>query len=1260
VSKESTLIVTTASVVFFTGENKIRTSEKLKHAKSNLTKAVWSFFCNYIIMNNIKQNCFILVLMTTVSIWGGHDAQAQLALSPQHDQTAAHFKAQQFKSNGVYDTAKIAVFVDRLEKEKIALLNEMYETKIIEKIDLEIDEHKDAIKSAKKELDEKKSKYAQAFNDYLIPKMKELSHCAVKINLKTATDSECDIIADDFIIGYSGFYLPEAPRRWFHQDLDYLFAARSTFGFNFHRHSDKVEAVNLLVETENLALTQKCVPEIKLNDILNQNQIKRLKKCNVDLSIYNPSGESLWRKLSPVEFAKAKNRHEDWFPREDEKIKFKQIKFSSAGSPKMEGEFERDGDEIEVKIKMGIETHTEIVTSMLGKMLGMYQDTSVHRKTVKVYLPKKMTPDAFRAQWSRKYSGLNRNYLSFIHSYGKDNEGYWVLLKDVQLSINDPKFLRIGPYDPSGWDLPNRREQRAQILWFGLVNMIDAKSGNHLLAYEKTDKGLVPRYSLQDVGYSLHYQFHMNLGGLSHMVNSVLAWGVNTYSDTFLKWDDDKVHIWWSDAMLNRGRFKSTTYSDVKWMARQIARLTDEDIAYAVKSSNYPAEIEDLYIKKISARRNEVVRAFRLENEFPIYTVPDMKTYNPNKKVKNGKIVVSQFEGYASYELPRTTFLSLILQGIGNFGRFKTLNDQFTARVGTQLGLAGDVAPNIEVKNLNIMPGVHVEINRSVSINNQYVANEGQAQGFAIRDRVAIEINVGSEMFKTLKGLFPDELSANVNIKAWRREFELVHFADSVVAGYKAPFKLFNFVSGWKECVVKCLSRGDVFKISDSYGVSVSGKAPLGAIIGIPVSVGAGVFWQSSMPTYFAKNQYNHLTIYQVKNTTTRFSGSIGLDPLNLFLFNLPILELSGSKTYYTHDSSLYRFTPSTSDENFNILTQEHDKSELELLNRYLSSGDEDGLILNKKEMEITAKGKKTQASLGFLLFWKKSKSTGSAKTTVKTSNREVRNFITYTGKKEASKGIDRSILIIDSHATVVEKENVCIGIEMDEKQPDHIAAFIEMWNYDRKLDRAHLVKYINNMNTLYSKSTAEPFYKDYYLPPQEEINRYIKVFGHTRLYFYGDSLVTKLKLMNEKQLEQLYKTHAKEKRSLNAFRHALADLKKHAKKDEEYLKLYYKLINSLHLNENGVGLVKSLIDEKDFFVMGEIYGVYPSFSTIQQNEAVAGRRFAGKSWGNYRIPPLRDFLHNHVLNNESIYVNGEINFEDFFGPMPGGELDFY
>lgn len=1062
--------------------------------------------------------CTYFIILSFLSI----ESRAQLPITSQHNQTTARFISLQFKSNNEFDLTKIQTFIARLEKEKKALINDAYETKIIEKIELEVTNFESAVKSAQKELNAKKSKYIQSFDQFLIPKIQELYTCVEQKNIS----SVCSEIAEQFVTGYSSFYLPNAPRNIFHQDFDYLTVAKSLLGFSFEKSSQKVEAANLLVEAENLGATQACLSEAKIGTILTQAQIQKLKACQIDISIYNPSQQTLWRKLDAQQYAEAKNLHNDWFPNENDIITFKQIKFSSSGSPKLEAEFKRNGDDVDLKIKMGFETHTEIATSNLGKLLGFYQDTSVARKTIKIHFPDDMTFEAFKAQWSRKYHGLNQEFSTFVKSIGKDSTGNWVILKDVQLSINDPKFLRVGPYDPAGWDLPNLREQRAQILWFGFVNMYDTKPGNHMMLFEKTKNGLVPHYSFQDVGYSLHYKFQLEFSKIKQMIDSAFSWGVNTYSDTFLKWTDDKVHISWSDVVLNRKRFDTTTYSDIKWMARKIAKLPYNDIVDAVESANFPAEIADLYIHKITARRNEIVKAFGLENEFKIYSVPDLKTYSPNNKVKKGKVVVSQFEGYASYELPRTTILSLILQGLSGLDPLKALNNQFKLRVAQKVGVSLDAntGNDINIKNVNIMPGVNIEINRTVDFNKQYAVNDGSTQAFMVKDTLAIEVNIGSTLFSKIKDILPGTLSANANIKAWRREFEIIHFADTLIEGYKSEFTLFSFMSNWRDRIVDGLDRGEVFKISDSFGVQINGKINAGVVIGVPVGAGASLFWQKSMPSYFAKDQFNQLMIYQVQNTTQGYSFSFGFDAgLHLKIITLPILEFSHSTTYLKHQSALYRFRVSPNGADTDILTQAQNQNDQDLLNRFLDFGDADSLVLTKKEMDISATGKQTTAHLNFLLFWKKITSSGMAKTTIKTSNNETRNFLMYTGEKSSQVGLDKSIFIIEKEATLLSKDNLKITVEMDEADSSRIAVSSEIWNYDRKLGRSELVEYINEVNKLYSKDSTEPFFKDYALPPASEVNKYRKVYSHNRLFIYGDNFVNNLKKMSEKELEKIY-----------------------------------------------------------------------------------------------------------------------------------------
>ena len=289
-----------------------------------------------------------------------------------------------------------------------------------------------------------------------------------------------------------------------------------------------------------------------------------------------------------------------------------------------------------------------------------------------------------------------------------------------------------------------------------------------------------------------------------------------------------------------------------------------------------------------------------------------------------------------------------------------------------------------------------------------------------------------------------------------------------------------------------------------------------------------------------------------------------------------------------------------------------------------------------------------------------------------------MRNFQRYSREESSLFGADKAVLLIDKMATVVSKDTTNIAIEIDEAEPDKMVAYLEVWNYERKLNRKGLIEYITDLNKFYSKDANTPFYADYYLPAKEQMDKYRKIYGHTRIYFYGDTLLNNLKSLTEKQLEGLFANNYKgdtscyygaQKQSnsncaygydLNKFLDAVHDIKKLTVKDQKFLKQYYKVLDSIDIRKNGIGLAKTIVSEDKMFVMGEIYGVYQSFSTMNQDEHYAGRRFAGKSWGTYKIPPLRKFLNNHSITQESIYINGEINFDDIFGPMPTGNVEYY
>ena len=91
-------------------------------------------------------------------------------------------------------------------------------------------------------------------------------------------------------------------------------------------------------------------------------------------------------------------------------------------------------------------------------------------------------------------------------------------------------------------------------------------------------------------------------------------------------------------------------------MFAQSRQIKHEDIKYALEVGGFPAEVADLYLHKISNRRNEIVKAFELENEYEMFEVPDLDSYSPNEKVKNGRIVVNAFDNYTNYQKSFTPF----------------------------------------------------------------------------------------------------------------------------------------------------------------------------------------------------------------------------------------------------------------------------------------------------------------------------------------------------------------------------------------------------------------------------------------------------------------------------------------------------------------------------------------------------------------------------------------------------------------------------
>lgn len=1219
------------------------------------------------------------------------------ALDPRHVQTAEAYIDTKLKSNGQYDLEKVKRFQDQLEREKKALASDLYETKLIEKLEMEVTSLKKAKKSALKKQDEKKSALLIAYSRYLIPrivKLKELVQAGI-------VDQRADAMLDEFLAIYTVFFLPKAPRNMWNKDLDYVAIAKNLAGYVFKKDdTDKVHANNLTVNGESQEAIQGCFNQnVTVGQYLTEGQLQQLTTCGFDLSRLNPGKSPFWRMVTAETVDEVKDLHSDWFPTEDEKIYYDHVKYSSAGSPKIEGYFKRNGQKIDLKIKFGFEVHTEIASSILGRLLGFQHDPVHHRPLVKMYL-KDTTLSGFKAQWERKYEGKNKEWATYMHSHGQDSSGTWVVFRDAQLSVDDRRMIKLGPYQPEGWDLANRREHRAMVLWYGWLSMIDTKAGNHRAMLEKLPDRLRAVYELSDPGYSLNLS--VDLRHPWHLFRSIGRWGVNNYHPSFLSWDEGKVHIWWAEAMLGMERFSTATYFDVKWMARRIAAISYEDIKYAVNSAGFPDDVADLYIHKITNRRNEAVQAFGLESEYPIYPVADLDNYSPNENVKNGSIVASHFEGHAGYELTRNSVFPYILSFLSQSMNLSKLHAELSAKISDTVDLSGNIGKKIweGVKGkvfsvTGISPGLKVSLKRQVDSNNAFVNYENESQAFYVKDTISLELDITTGLFGKIADQFP--VSGSGRVKVWRRDFEMIQFGDTWAKAYSRGVKILPFVVGWKNMVTQRLNAGELFKVSDSYGMDFSITVGLPDSVGIEAKAGVGYSWLTTAPVYVYRDSFGQLSVYRENESSQTVSARMGIANIDAYIVDLPVLDLNWSYKSFKGQGELYKFSMPQYDIGLSALDYNQRQADYQALQKLLHEGNDDVTVLAHQELNLETTGWMKTFKAWFLLFWKKDGSEGYSQATVKLPEGKSRLFHRYYVKKKGLLGSDELISFEGNQSISVLQRNMrSLAIEMDETDPTNMMILLDVGDYHRKLDLEELKTHIADVNELFSQNEEQLFFRDYVLPSKDEVDVYRKLYTQIRIYIQGSAIYSRFMKMSDEDIEKIAREYSGYTRyssityspneddadfdAYQSYQTLFSDLRysrnilNEDKDDpEKFLGAVSYLINRLterrnifstkiKHHEKGVGLLKTIFGTKSLFVYGEIFGVFPSFSTLQQNEAVVKRRFAGKSWGSFKvIPPIRQFLHENKLTPSTIFVKGGLGLKDIFGQLPEPRsVDFY
>lgn len=338
-----------------------------------------------------------------------------------------------------------------------------------------------------------------------------------------------------------------------------------------------------------------------------------------------------------------------------------------ATSPKI-GTKDRFG--LKWKLKWGDEVHTDVAMSRLYIDLGATcSDLKYYSGPGESILvldpPSKESPDAVHA-----FHELSSNLLASRFQFHadryllagpvlKDKQGrvlgtgivdqamidresldpkyigsYFVTFKECQLSLYNPAIRRLGGSPLSRLGAVEDRVARGSLIFNCWIKHKDMKDDNSRVAY---------LFNPRSGEFDRHVEYQSDLGNVLGSWKS--AGELNSFQTSFVTWQATTINFEMHPLYIPRS-WTACTWSDARWMALRIARLTRADYERIFAECGWPVFCQKAAIERLIARRNELIHPFRLDLDGiePIPCDPkfDFEATTKNGKdfpVKNGKIV---------------------------------------------------------------------------------------------------------------------------------------------------------------------------------------------------------------------------------------------------------------------------------------------------------------------------------------------------------------------------------------------------------------------------------------------------------------------------------------------------------------------------------------------------------------------------------------------------------------------------------------------
>lgn len=367
--------------------------------------------------------------------------------------------------------------------------------------------------------------------------------------------------------------------------------------------------------TNDIYLLKKLSDTFYRVSLKDQNQLQAsnllLNNSTSDLSKVDPADSVLWtnNKIESYDPRSEIFYGQKLFPEANQKVIFK-YKMMGRGSPKIKVEF----NDQSFSVKLGREVSAEILAAQLARSVGYPSIPLVYRNEIILDLEDK-TYEQFLAEW--KIAHGNDGFHNFSGRVEKlpsmNGQNNLVRLKQVVLEAypNSDLYNKLGPFRSARNGLNNRREYRAQLLYAALINWSDSKERNIRadMYRETTSSAWKPLYFLNDIG--------MSMGDWYSVLN---PGAVNTYRERMSTKIGDTVFLQYLQVGQHPDTWSQATASDLKWLIRRYARLSDQQIDLMTQSSGFPKAVQVLYAEKIKRRLNNLIKNFKLDNELKSFT----------------------------------------------------------------------------------------------------------------------------------------------------------------------------------------------------------------------------------------------------------------------------------------------------------------------------------------------------------------------------------------------------------------------------------------------------------------------------------------------------------------------------------------------------------------------------------------------------------------------------------------------------------------